>query len=73
VETHTKAGVPAVKVQWLINVAGMVHNNVNGVQRGDVMDVDDVWARGYVKGGYAVECRGKPLPLADLPPPYRPG
>jgi hypothetical protein len=61
-----------VKIQMLITILGTFHN-VPGPKRGDVVEVDDIWARGYISSGYCIPVNGKPLALSDLPPGYRPG
>jgi hypothetical protein len=42
-----------MKIRWLINVAGVVHGNADGVNAGDVMDLDEAHALRYVALHYA--------------------
>jgi len=43
-----------MKIRWASSpIAGSFHNDPLGVQRGQVVDIDDVWALGYIAGGQA--------------------
>jgi hypothetical protein len=46
-----------MKIRWNINVSGQCFGSVNGVQRGDVMEIDDVLGKAYIEAGHAEAVR----------------
>lgn len=42
-----------MRIRMKVSVAGTFHNLPEGVQRGDVVDIDDVEAARYIMLGYA--------------------
>lgn len=57
-----------MKIRWLIDIAGTVNGDLNGVRRGQVAEIDDVTARRYLANGYVTRDLD-----GDLPRPYRTG
>lgn len=72
-----------MKIRWVASsIEGTFHNDPRGVHKGDVVDLDEVWALRYVASGYAVPVGKKAadvvasMPVAeeaavvdDKPPP----
>lgn len=56
-----------MKVRWLIDIAGTVHGDPNGVRRGQITEIDDApTLQRYLDHGYAT-CDLK----GEMPRPFR--